>query len=158
MHYLENKIPPPIITAIVGLIMWLSASFIPGGGNFQRLPPQNINYLLIGPLLLMGLLFLASGAISFRLAKTTVNPLKPETATTLVTSGIYRITRNPMYVGFAILLCAWAVYLGSLWSAPAIILFIIYIQCFQIHPEEKALGAIFEDDFTNYKHRVRPWL
>ncbi|MFQ3322897.1 MAG: protein-S-isoprenylcysteine O-methyltransferase Ste14, partial [Pseudomonadales bacterium] len=99
MNALENRIPPPIVTAIFALIMWLLSSFV-----------TPINMALefrIGAAVIvavLAVLFLISGGISFRLAKTTVNPLKPESASSLVVSGVFKISRNPMYVGFALLL------------------------------------------------------
>ncbi|WP_198149773.1 methyltransferase family protein [Colwellia sp. MT41] len=107
---------------------------------------------------LAGVFFALSGAISFRLAKTTVNPLKPDTASSLVTSGVYQFTRNPMYVGFVALLFVWASHLGSAWGIALIALYIVYIQRFQIVPEERALVAIFKVEFSDYKAKVSPWL
>lgn len=99
-----------------------------------------------------------AGVISFRRARTTVNPLKPETATALVTSGVYRYTRNPMYLGMLAILVAWAAFLAS----PAALLgplgFWTYIQRFQIRPEEKMLTSLFGRAFTDYTSRVRRWL
>ena len=117
-----------------------------------------VTYSTVGVLLVIGLFFSVSGVVSFRRAKTTVNPLKPESATSLVTSGIYQYTRNPMYVGFVMYLFAWAAYLNSIWSVALIALFIIYIHRFQILPEEKALEGIFGQVFINYRNQVREWL
>ena len=107
---------------------------------------------------LAGIFFTLSGVISFRRAKTTVNPLKPDRASTLVTSGIYQVTRNPMYVGFVGFLFAWTSYLGSVWGIAFIGLYIAFIQRFQIIPEERALTKIFNGEFKDYKAQVRPWL
>jgi protein-S-isoprenylcysteine O-methyltransferase Ste14 len=106
----------------------------------------------------IGIFFDLAGVISFRRAKTTVNPLKPNTASSLVTSGIYQVTRNPMYVGFVAFLLALASFLGSAWGLILIPVYILYIQHFQIAPEERALTALFKEEFTQYKAKVRPWL
>lgn len=153
MNFLETKIPPPIVTLLFGFAMW-NTSTITQASELS----SSIRYLGLGIFIVLGFIGLLSGAVSFRFAKTTVNPLKPEAATSLVTSGIYRITRNPMYVGLAFLLCAWALFLSSLWATPFIVLFISYIHRFQIAPEERALTQNFKEEFTVYKKQVRPWL
>lgn len=153
MNSLETKIPPPIVTFIFGFAMWNTAVVTPATDLSWW-----TRYLGLGVFVALGLVGLSAGAISFRLAKTTVNPLNPEATTSLVTSGIYKVTRNPMYVGLAFLLCAWGFYLGSLWATPFIILFVGFIQRFQIVPEERALVQIFNEQFMVYKAQVRPWL
>jgi len=153
MNFLETKITPTIVTILFGFAMWNTSTVTQSA---QLMP--SIRILGLGVVIVLGLLFLLSGAASFRFAKTTVNPLKPEAATSLVTSGIYKITRNPMYVGLALLLCDWAFYLNSLRATPFILLFISYIHRFQIIPEERALIQNFYEEFMSYKKRVRPWL
>ncbi len=106
----------------------------------------------------IGAFFCIAGVVSFRQAKTTVNPLKPEKASSLVSSGIYRVSRNPMYVGFALFLLAWAVYLASLWALAGVAGFVLYINRFQIVPEERALKSLFGDEFEDYRMRVKRWL
>ena len=98
------------------------------------------------------------GAIAFRRAGTTVNPLHPENASALVVRGIYRLTRNPMYLGMLILLVGWAVLLANF--IPWIFLpgFVLYMNRFQIGPEERMLASMFGNDFTLYRSRVRRWL
>jgi protein-S-isoprenylcysteine O-methyltransferase Ste14 len=91
-------------------------------------------------------------------ARTTINPLAPDKASSLVTGGIYRITRNPMYLGMAALLLAWAIYLANLAALAVLPLFVAYIDRFQIAPEERALRARFGEDFERYCLRVRRWL
>lgn len=149
MNQLENRIPPPLVALFCGIAMWVVASVM---------PVHTLSLIVVGVLVVLGVFFCAAGVVSFRLAKTTVNPLKPELASALVTSGIYRITRNPMYLGFALLLCAWASFLGSIWAAALIVLYVLFIQRFQIQPEERALQSIFGDTFTHYTQRVRAWL
>lgn len=153
MKFLENKIPPPLVAVLIAAGMcWLS-SFTP-----LILLTSTLKITLVIAFTLLGIFFALSGAISFRLAKTTVNPLKPNTASALVTSGIYQFTRNPMYVGFVALLFAWTSFLGSVWGVTLIIVYMAYIQRFQIAPEERALTTLFKDEFSNYKKQVRTWL
>jgi protein-S-isoprenylcysteine O-methyltransferase Ste14 len=96
--------------------------------------------------------------MAFRRQRTTINPLHPEKTSSLVTGGIYRISRNPMYVGMALLLLAWAVYLESPAALLGIGAFIAYITRFQIIPEESLLSRHFGAEFENYRQRVRRWL
>ena len=94
----------------------------------------------------------------FHRAKTTVNPLKPEASSALVTGGIYRWTRNPMYLAMLLLLVAWACIVAN-WAALAMLpLFVAYLNRFQIGPEERALQARFGGEFEQYKRTVRRWL
>jgi protein-S-isoprenylcysteine O-methyltransferase Ste14 len=95
--------------------------------------------------------------VQFRNAHTTVDPHKPETATTLVTSGVYGWTRNPMYLGLSILLMGWAIKLGTLSTFLGPVCFIPLIQRFQILPEEHALRARFGQDYDRYCDHVHRW-
>jgi protein-S-isoprenylcysteine O-methyltransferase Ste14 len=97
-------------------------------------------------------------AVSFRRARTTVNPMKPERTSVLVTSGAYRFSRNPMYVGLLLVLVAWALFLNSAWALMGPAIFALYINRFQIAPEEKALAATFGAAYSAYKSSVRRWL
>jgi protein-S-isoprenylcysteine O-methyltransferase Ste14 len=153
MRILENRIPPPVVAAIFGLAMWGISTRVPGieAGESSRV-------IAASAFALIGVFFCIAGVISFRRAKTTVNPLKPETATSLVTSGIYQVSRNPMYVGFALLLAAWAVYLASPWALVGVPGFVLYINRFQIVPEERALSVLFGVEFERYKSKIRRWL
>jgi len=110
------------------------------------------------------LLLLAAGAIgiagvrAFARARTTVDPLRPERASTLVTSGIYRRTRNPMYVALAIALLAWALWLAHPLALLGVVAFMAWMSRHQIAPEERALQALFGAEFERYCSEVRRWL
>lgn len=106
----------------------------------------------------LGIAIAIGGVASFHRAKTTVNPLKPETSAALVSTGVYSFTRNPMYLGMALVLFAWAAYLSSVWSLAGPIVFALFITRFQIVPEERALERLFGAAFAEYKNRVRRWL
>lgn len=153
MQALENRIPPPLVAVLFAVLMGLLARGLPG------LDPGLGTRLLLALLLVMaGLLFVLAGGLAFRRAKTTVNPLKPASASALVTSGIYQYTRNPMYVGFALWLLAWGLYLASPLVLLGVLGFVLYMNRFQIYPEERALGQLFGADFAAYRQRVRRWL
>jgi protein-S-isoprenylcysteine O-methyltransferase Ste14 len=153
MQPLENRIPPPAIAVLFAVAMWVLSKYVAQieVSDLARIVTAIVIFLL-------GTFFCLAGVASFRRAKTTVNPLKPETASSLVSSGIYRFSRNPMYVGFALILVAWAVFLACAWALLGVAGFILYMNRFQITPEERALGALFGDEFAGYKSRVRRWL
>jgi hypothetical protein len=91
-------------------------------------------------------------------AKTTINPFKPQNSTALVTSGVYRFTRNPMYLGLTLIVLGWATFLCSVWALAGPVLFVLYISRFQIEPEERILSAKFGAAYSDYVSRVRRWL
>lgn len=153
MHALEHKVPPPIVAALVGAAMWAAARIAPA---LQI--EGNLRFAIAGAFFLLGVIVTALGFMAFRRAKTTINPLEPEAATSLVTGGIYRYTRNPMYVGFAALLLGWAVYLAVPWVLLGPVAFILFITRFQIIPEERALSSKFGREYGEYQERVRRWL
>lgn len=153
MKSLELKIPPVALVFVFAVAMWLVSVVAP---TFQfSLPSRHLLALILA---LGGIGVILSGVVSFRRAKTTVNPLKPETATVLVDSGVYRFTRNPMYLGFLIVLLGWAMFLANVLSALILVGFVSYMNRFQIIPEEKALSTRFGSAFTIYSKRVRRWL
>jgi len=153
MRYLELRIPPPIVGLIVAAAMWVIASRPP------IWPPSTSVRLSAGVILLViGLAIALSAVVSFRRAQTTVNPLKPETSTSLVSTGIFARTRNPMYLGMLMGLLAWAVYLASALALLGPVAFALYITRFQIIPEERAMQALFGSAFSRYSQTVRRWL
>ena len=99
-----------------------------------------------------------SAVFGFHRAKTTVNPLKPEASTALVTGGIYQWTRNPMYLAMLLVLVAWACIVSNWASLAMLPLFVAYLNRFQIGPEERALHARFGAEFESYRRKVRRWL
>jgi protein-S-isoprenylcysteine O-methyltransferase Ste14 len=152
MSSLELRIPPVAILLAAGALMWLLELVLPWPGNLPgRLPAA----LLAG---VAGVVIAAAGVVAFRQARTTVNPMTPGAASSLVERGIYRYTRNPMYLGMALALLAWALWLGSFASLVVLPLFTAYMTRFQIVPEEHALAATFGDAFAAYRRRVRRWL
>ncbi|MGE8411437.1 MAG: methyltransferase family protein [Pseudomonas sp.] len=153
MQGLENRIPPPAITLAWGVLMGLVARWTPGLELDQEL-----RLALALALVCAGVSVALAGVVAFRRARTTINPLKPGSASALVTSGIYRVTRNPMYVGFALCLLAWGLYLASPLALLGVPGLVLYLNRWQIIPEERALELLFGDDFRGYRQRVRRWL
>ena len=153
MRALELKIPPPIVAVLVAAVMWGISLATPSADVSAP-----IRLVAAIALALAGLATAVSGAVAFRRAKTTASPLKPETTSSLVISGVYRFTRNPMYVGVALILLAWAVSLSSIWTLLGPLIFILYITRFQIIPEERTLAGIFGAAYSTYTAKVRRWL
>jgi len=98
-----------------------------------------------------------AGVVEFRRAKTTVNPLKLDKSTQLVASGIYRFTRNPMYLGMLLILVGWAIHLQHIGAWLWLIGFILFINRFQIEPEERAMTKLFGEPYIDYCKSVRRW-
>ncbi len=153
MRSLELKIPPLALVVLFAGLMWLLARLTPGLN--YAVPWRQV---LVATLSALAVLIILAGVASFRRASTTVNPLNPESSSALVVSGIYRVTRNPMYLGFLLLLAAWALLLGNLTVLLLLPVFVWYMNRFQILPEERALTSLFGNDYTNYCARVRRWL
>jgi protein-S-isoprenylcysteine O-methyltransferase Ste14 len=150
---LALKVPPLVVVLITAVLMWLAAQAAPAA--CVTLPARP---LIAAAFAIAGLLVSASGVVAFRRAKTTVDPTSPHAASALVRTGIYAYTRNPMYLGLLLLLVAWSVRLSSLLAFALLPAFVLYIDRFQIAPEEWALASRFGPEFADYRSRVRRWL
>jgi protein-S-isoprenylcysteine O-methyltransferase Ste14 len=150
---LELRIPPVAVAAIAALCMWVLARWSPGlvWGEHWRLGSAML-------LLAAGVLVAVAGVLEFRRARTTVNPTTPQAASAMVRSGIYRHTRNPMYLGMLLVLAAWAAWLANPAAAAVLPVFLLYINRFQIEPEERILAGLFAAEFDAYRRSVRRWL
>lgn len=153
MSKLELKIPP------VALLL-VSATCMAGIAQITTsLAFNGVARTLIALLLVVGGLWIALlGVLTFKKAKTTVNPITPQAASTLVTAGVYAYTRNPMYLGFLLILGAWAVVLSNPYAAVILPVFVLYMNRFQIEAEERILLGLFGQAFSDYQARVRRWL
>jgi protein-S-isoprenylcysteine O-methyltransferase Ste14 len=149
----ELKIPPPVLALLIAVAMW-GISLAPSRFEISAA----FRYAAVILIALVGLGFAISGVLAIRRARTTISPLRPEAATSLVTSGVYRFTRNPMYLGLCFVLLAWAVFLSSAWVFLGPLAFVLHINRFQIAPEEKALSRLFGAAFAEYQSKVRRWL
>ena len=150
---LELKIPPLLVwLVLVGAMLGVA-----------RLAPR-LSFTLAGSaaialaLAALGAAVASAGVIAFLHKRTTVNPLTPSASSAVVSDGVYRFSRNPMYLGFALALAGWAVYLSNAGAALFLPAFIAYMTQYQIKPEERALLAKFGGEFAQYMSRVRRWL
>jgi protein-S-isoprenylcysteine O-methyltransferase Ste14 len=148
---MKTKIPPPIIALTCIVINYLSTYLIN--------PIKFANIEIIGILiLLVGLVTAMLAIFLFKKVKTTVNPINPEEATTLVTTGIFSVTRNPMYLGLFFVICSTVFFFGSWCGIIILTLFVWYINKFQIIPEEEAMEKLFGDKYNEYRQNVRRWI
>ena len=153
MKILEKRIPPPLVAILFGFLMKLLSCC-----NLAIEIPMSLKILVCSCLIVLALIIDISAIISFRKFRTTINPLNPSAATKLVVNGVYKFSRNPMYLGMVLFLRARGFYLGALLTLLIIPVFIFYITHFQIIPEEKSLQKIFENDFLDYKSKVNRWI
>jgi protein-S-isoprenylcysteine O-methyltransferase Ste14 len=153
MHVLELKVPPVAVVLFVAALMWLTSLAIPAFGF--RFPARS---LFSASVAVAGAVISGLGIASFRRARTTVNPMKPDSTSSLVVSGIYGLTRNPMYLGFLLILLGWAIFLSNVIAFLLLPAFVLYMNRFQIEPEEKALNTLFGQQFVAYTSQVRRWL
>lgn len=153
MRALELRIPPGALALIFVLAMWLAARAWP---SFAVAIPWSAT--LAAACAAAGVVVALAGVAAFRRARTTVNPLTPSSSSAIVTDSVYRYSRNPMYVGFLLLLIAWAVYLSHLAAFALVPAFVAYMNRYQIEPEERALGVKFGAAYADYCARVRRWI
>lgn len=153
MAALDLKVPPVVVVLAAGAAMTALAWGVPGAA--VAVPAR---YAIGAALAAAGSAVCAAGVSAFRRARTTVNPMTPGAAAALVDTGVYAHTRNPMYLGFAVLLGGWAVALANAASLGVLPLFVLYLDRFQVGPEERALAARFGPAFASYAARVRRWL
>ena len=150
---LKTKVPPPVYMLIMACMMWLLDKFLPLY-KWLNSPWNNLGLIIIG---IAVLLDICSLLLFFR-AKTTPNPMKPSSTSHLVTSGLYRYSRNPMYLGLLVMLIGWGLYQGSLSPLSMLPLFIWLLTKQQIEPEEIILMDKFGLEYKYYQQRVRRWI
>ena len=148
---MKKRIPPPLIAMLCVLIIFLSKSIFP---SFVFSYKLQLGIFVIT----IGFLLLIISIKSFIDNKTTINPLNLKKSTYLVTSGVFRFSRNPMYLGMLLFLLGTAIILNIIGGLIISILFIFYMNFFQIIPEEKALENLFVKNYRNYRKTVRRWI
>ncbi|WP_028461409.1 methyltransferase family protein [Nitrosomonas cryotolerans] len=153
MKVLELKIPPIVLVAIVAACMWAVSRIWP-----------SLSFTILGAtwlssgIAVVGVCIILLGILEFISVGTTMDPRVPDRSTSLVVRGIYRHSRNPMYVGFLLVLCAWGLYLSSALSLLFLPVFIAYMNRFQIIPEERYMRDKFAEEYTKYTSEVRRWV
>ena len=153
MRVLDNRIPPPILMVAIGAVMALAML-----GSAAPLLPMIVRLGIAVFFVVAAGVFAFPAFAGFRTANTSIDPVRLDRASHLVTTGIYRVTRNPMYVALALLLFAWAAWLGRPLPCFGPVAFLLFVDRFQIIPEERVLAAMFRDAYTEYTRSVRRWL
>lgn len=150
MPGLELKIPPLVVLVLAAILAWVLAA----------MPTPNW-----GPGAVIGAVLAVAGAaiailavVQFRRAATTVDPRDPDKSRQIVMTGLYSYSRNPMYLGMALMLAGWVIALGNMWAGLALPIFLEYLTHFQIGPEEKILHSRFGKPYAEYASRVRRWI
>ena len=152
-HPLETRVPPPVVALSVALGMWAAARLVPGAAAAWAVRP-----LVSGGLFALAVLVGGSGIGTFARARTSVDPHRPEKASALVTGGIFRLSRNPMYLSMVLALLGWAAWHGRPWLVLGPVAFVLYVTRFQIRPEERALAEKFGAEYESYRRRTRRWI
>lgn len=153
LRFLELRVPPVAVVIAFTFALWAAARWLPGAT--VAIPGHR--YIAFA-LFAAGLGIAAAGVLAFRRHGTTLNPMTPAEAATVVDSGVFRYTRNPMYLGLTLFLCGWAAWLSNLAALALVGLFMVYMTTFQIRPEERALKRVFGRSYEDYAARVRRWL
>lgn len=153
MKSLELRIPPLAVFVAFAVAIWVVGSYFPAA-NFVLPGRQTIALLSI----LLGLAVVSAGVFEFRRRKTTMSPFSPERTVSVVSSGIYRWSRNPMYLGMALVLFGVAVWYSNLLGFAAVLLLCAYLTRFQIVPEERMLLKLFGAEYAAYMNQVRRWI
>lgn len=144
---------PPVVVFFVALGLLFGIHYLTPDVRYDYPYRVTVSRLF----LVAGSLIALAGIVAFRNKSTTVDPMKPAKASQLVTHGIYQYTRNPMYLGMAMVLMGGVVRIGNPWCLLAVLFFVVYLTRFQIKPEEHALEQLFGEDYRTYCQRVRRW-
>jgi len=148
---MNNKIPPPVVTLIYGLGIYFS-------GNLFPIHHSLILDVFSVLLLVCGIIIIRTAFLSFKNHQTTINPLNLTKTSSLVTTGVFKYTRNPMYLGLVFILLSIALKFNLYGGLVVLLLFFYFITKFQIIPEENAMENLFGQEFKNYKKTTRRWL
>lgn len=153
LRRLETRLPPPLLLVLLALCVWITRGAWPASASTLPLIQGAASLLM-----LVGVVLNLAPKRGFRRVGTTVNPMRPQASSQLVTGGLYRRSRNPMYLGHVVLLAGWGVYWQAWTVLPALVLQVLWLTRLQILPEERALGARFGPAYATYCTRVRRWL
>jgi len=151
MMDIKTKFPPPLVALTFGFLINYTKNIFP------KIEVKN-EFIFGSFMIISGLIIILSATILFKKYQTTITPLNPSNATKLITDGIYKFSRNPMYLGLLFVLLGISIILNPTGGFFLIPLFILYLNLFQIIPEENAMVDLFKDEFLEYKKNVRRWI
>ena len=147
---MKTLIPPPIVTIVFLFVIFFTKDLF----RFSVTLPSSLGFIII----FTGLVIIFIAARQFKAANTTINPIKPENASVLVSKGIFSYSRNPMYLGMLLIIIGFSIIHNFLAIIVIMPIWIIYMTYFQIIPEEEAMEIVFEEDFVNYCKKTRRWI
>ena len=150
---MKLKVPPALQVATFAFLIWMTSKLTAVKHIYFEYQKE-FSWFLFALGVFIGII----AVYAFRKARTTVDPRNPDKASKLVIVGIYKISRNPMYLGLFFILLAFVIKLGNLYAVPILIIYVWYITAFQIKPEETALKDVFGKDYSNYLKTVRRWI
>lgn len=147
------KIPPVIVFLLAIVLLFIIRSLT----NYYTFEHAYLKWLG-GLFYVIGGIIGLMGIMEFRKHQTTVDPTQPNKASSIVTTGVYKFTRNPMYLGMLFGLTGATLFYGNPLSSLSILFFIVYMTIFQIKPEEKSLKAKFGREYKQYVSNTRRWI
>lgn len=153
MSRLELRIPPDVVWVLVAALMWVASVSTP-----HVAVPATLRTVIAATATIAGVLLMASARAALTDAETTWHPTTPEQTTSLVSTGVYGMSRNPIYLGMLLVMVGWAVLLSSPAALLLSAVFVVYLDRFQIGPEERALSSAIGQPYLDYARRVRRWL
>ena len=153
MSRLELMVPPDLVWVLVAVLMWLASIKTP-----RVSLPSPLRVTVAVALTIIGVWAMVAARVSLERAQTTWSPMAPRRTTSLVTSGVYGLSRNPIYLGMLLVMLGFAVALASPAAAVLSALFVLYLNRFQIVPEERVLAASLGQEYVDYVQRVRRWI
>ncbi len=153
MSHFELRVPPDVVWIAVAALMWLASTLTPGLAI-----PGLIRGVLACAIFAAGIALIVAARVALDRAHTTWLPSKPQRTTALVTSGVFGFSRNPTYLGMLLVLVGWSVVLADPIALVLTAPFVLYMDRFQVVPEERALTKMIGDDYLDYARRVRRWL
>lgn len=146
-----SKIPPPLVVLILVISTFFSSKTI----DLIQIPFQTLISIFIFSI---GILILINPVLKFKKSKTTINPIKFKKVNKLVTSGIYKYSRNPMYLGLLMIVISSSIFYLNIYSILTPLFFYLWINRFQIKREEIFLTEKFGKDYLSYKSNTRRWI
>jgi len=147
---MKTLIPPPIVTIVFLFVIFFTKDIF----RFSIELPTLLGYITI----VAGLIIIFVAAKQFKAANTTINPMKPETASILVSNGVFSYSRNPMYLGMLIIIIGFSIIHNPIAIIVFMPLWMLYMINFQIIPEEEAMKILFKEEFLNYAKKTRRWI
>jgi len=150
---LELRVPPDVVWIAVAALMWLVSTLTPGLSV-----PGFVRAALAASLFAVGIALIVAARVALDRANTTWLPSTPERTISLVTSGVFGYSRNPTYLGMWLVLMGWSAILADPVALVVTVLFVLYINRFQVVPEERVLTELIGVQYLDYRRRVRRWL